>query len=725
MEQDVAIEPVMAKPAQRIRWTANGRRLIKLLSIFLIIVVGLVLRLNPLSDWAEHPELALYEGEPILTTFDGYYYLGLARDLLEGRYTAVNENRIVPDYPMRPQPVPLMSAVAAGVAGVTGWSLNWVAALLPAVLGILLALPVFAIGRFYGGAFMGLSAALLVLVSPYYVNRSSVGWFDTDCLLVTLLMTMIYCFLQFAVKETRSRYGYLAAGLTTYLLMMWWWDQTPQVVTVLASAALALATLFFYRPKASGEWWWFVAIVGVCMAVVLYWQGIGFPAGIFRSVAGNFLYISKSTGSLFPNTGASVGEQIQYPLFVVMKMTTGHPIILLLAVAGLLWLLVQKPKESLFLAIPVGLSVLALAFASRFLIYVAPVVALGIAYLATQVWRMGSHSIALTFAAPALVFAALIPGYQQILKIERFPQENPSLIDGMVAAEKLTPENAVVWAWWDHGYPMAYWSRRGTINDGQVHSGERSAYTALPLVSSSPRLSANFMQFFVARGISGVHEFYQAVGGKPEDSYELMLRILFDGPEKGRALLQSAMASFENPSKSVNEWLTFFYPEDGRPVYLYLDWRLTKIAYWWFWLGSWDIERQEGIHPFYRVALGVTSNDGVLKNRRGLVVDLEKGNAQLNNAVIPFLSFTNLEDDEQGTQFFQPGEGEEGAVVDYLPSKNLLVIAEPVIAHSVFNRLFTGQLGNNPYFEIVKDQMPAYRLLKVRGDQLAHEDLSS
>lgn len=708
----------------KIRWTSNGRSLIKLLSIFLIIVVGLVLRLNPLADWAEHPELALYEGEPVLTTFDGYYYLGLARDLLEGGYSEVNTNRAIPDYPLRPQPAPLMSVVAASISGITGWSLNWVAALLPAMLGILLALPVYAIGRFYGGAFMGLSAALLVLVSPYYVNRSSVGWFDTDILLVTFLMTLTYCFLQFAVKQTLSRYFYLAAGLVTYLLMMWWWDQTPHVTTILALTPLVLATLFFYRPQQSLEWLWFAVIVGACLAVVLYWQGLEFPVDMVRSAVGNLSYISKVEGSLFPNPGVSVGEQVQYPLFVVMKMTTGHPVILLLAAAGFLWLLVQKPKESVFLAVPVGLSILALAFASRFLIYIAPVVALGIAYLATQVWRMGRNSIALTFAAPALVFAALIPGYQQVMKIERFPQISPSLVDGMVAAKNLTPENAVVWAWWDHGYPMAYWSRRGTITDGQFHGGERSVYNALPLVTSSPRLSANFMQFFVARGISGIRAFSEAVGGTRAKSDELMLRVLFNGPQKGGELLQSAMASFVDQSKTVNEWLAFFYPEDARPVYLYIDWRLTQTAYWWFWLGSWDIEQQDGIHPFYQVALGVTSQQGMLKNSQGLEVNLDNGTVQLNNAIIPMRSFNNLENNEEGIQHFQPTKG-EGAVVDYVASKNMLVIAEPVIAHSVFNRLFTGKLDGNPYLETIKDQMPAYRLIKIQGDRLVNKDSPS
>jgi len=75
--------------------------------------------------------------------------------------------------------------IAAGLAKITPFSLNWIGAVLPALLGLLLALPLYALGRFYGGPAMGLTAVLMGLLSHYYVYRSSLGWFDTDCMNVT------------------------------------------------------------------------------------------------------------------------------------------------------------------------------------------------------------------------------------------------------------------------------------------------------------------------------------------------------------------------------------------------------------------------------------------------------------------------------------------------------------------------------------------------------------
>ena len=198
-------------------WTHNGKRMIKFLSFVLIIMVGLLLRLDSLMDWIEQPDLALYYGEPILTTFDGYYYLTLARDLMEGSYAAVDQMRAVPDSPVRPMPPPLMSILAAAVATLTPLSLNWVAVLMPAFLGVLLAFPMYGFGKHFGGVFMGLSTALISLVSPYYVLRSGLGWFDTDCLLVTLVVSANWFLLKFAVEENLRRYGWLAAGFLTSL----------------------------------------------------------------------------------------------------------------------------------------------------------------------------------------------------------------------------------------------------------------------------------------------------------------------------------------------------------------------------------------------------------------------------------------------------------------------------------------------------------------------------
>jgi hypothetical protein len=59
----------------KVKRLAPYRRWIEALALLLILGVGLLVRIEDVRDWNAHPELALYKGEPLLTTFDGYFYL--------------------------------------------------------------------------------------------------------------------------------------------------------------------------------------------------------------------------------------------------------------------------------------------------------------------------------------------------------------------------------------------------------------------------------------------------------------------------------------------------------------------------------------------------------------------------------------------------------------------------------------------------------------------------
>ena len=705
MNSDNMISPEFDPDVNTGIWTDNGRRLIKILSFILILTVGLLLRLDSLMDWFEQPDLALYFGEPILTTFDGYYYLTLARDLMEGTYAVVDQMRAIPDPPLRPMPPPLMSILAAGVATLTPLSLNWVGVLLPAFLGVLLAFPMYGMGKHFGGVFMGLSTALISLVSPYYILRSGLGWFDTDCLLVTLVVSASWFFLKFGVISHLRRYAYLAAGLTTSLITVWWWDQTPQMAVILTSAPLLIALIFHYRPEGS-EWRWLGLLGFAYVLVLLLWQGWRFPLDMVNSVFAQFSYVSKETTGLFPNIGITISEQSKMPLAEIIGASIGSPLILVLAVIGLLWLVIKNPKDALFLAVPVGLAVMAILFAGRFLIYVAPAVALGIGFLASRIWRMGTAGKPLmVFVAPILVVASALPGYQMMLQVPRFPHETPAIIEGMDYFNRHSEEDAVVWGWWDHGYPLNYWARRSTINDGQVHGGERSVYNGLPLVTGSERLSSNFMQFYVAHGIKGTKAFYNAVGSA-ESGYELLLKALFLGPEKAADMLENTPLA-----KDKEYWLKFLFPPAGRPVYLFLDWRLTQISYWWYWLGSWDNMLQQGMHPYHRTVLNVTESDGRLVSR-GFELDIEKGAIQLGEESLMVGAFRS----EGGSFERRDYEVENGVNVDYSAKKGMLVISDGYFSGSVFNQFFTYGKSKSSSLEVVLDRSPAYQIIKVHGD---------
>ncbi len=701
-------------PRSSEKWAFLRSKWFEAAAIVLVVLIGLIVRLEDLRDWKAYPERALYKGEPLLTTFDGYFYLRLARDLAEGVYEPVDVDRAVPDMPKRPFPPPLLSVLGAAVAKISPWSMNWIGAVMPCFLGILLAVPLYGLGRFYGGPVMGLTAVLMGLLSHYYVYRSSLGWFDTDCMNVTWGTGVTYAFLLFASNKTNKRYLFFILGIVLYGLFLWWWDSTPAVTTVISFVPFAVALLFFYRPSLKEG-----LIFGTCMAVaflaVLVWQGFDLPVRIFKQVSTLYHYIStKKAAGIWPSMGATISEQAIPSFSEIVAKTTDSMPAFFLAAAGLLWLFWKRPKDSLFLSVPIILSALSFLFAKRFLIFLAPVTALGIGFAISELWRFRTKSKLCILAAPAIVLVIAWFPFKKDMAKNFWPKEPPHLIEGMDTARQKTPENAVIWAWWDHGYPMQYWARRGIISDGTFHDEERSVYNGFPFVAHNYRQAANFIQFYIAHGKAGFHIFYKAVGNDPAKGFKLTKKILAAGPEDAKKILDDLKPLPVGDYKTTQDWLRFFFPGVTRPAYLFVDWRLLGTSYWWFWLGSWDIEKRDGVHPFYKPLFGVIMKGVVATDGNRFKADLVKGVAQLGNMQLP-IKKAYVHDGRQIRSNEFPHK--KGLNFELFVPGGFAALEDQNISESLFNKLFVRHMAPSIYFRPVAMRTPSFQLWEVRGDK--------
>ena len=691
----------------------QNRRWIQILALLCVVVVGLWVRLEDLVSWNKEPGRAFYAGEPLLTALDGLFYLTLARDLVEGTYNPIDEKRAVPDYPPRPAPPPLISVLPAVVAKLLPISLNWVAVLLPAVLGVSLFLPLYGLGKYFGGPLAGIVAALMGLLPPYYVYRSGLGWLDTDSLNVTFAAAAAYFFLKFGVTTTPRRYYHFLAGIVNFGLCLWWWDQTPQVVTVICLAPLAVAIVFFYRPQGRERWIFFSALASGLL-VLLLWKGTALVSQFIGMLGSQFSYIAKESVGAFPNIGVSISEQVKPTFDAMITISSGHLWTFSAAVCGFAWLVWRHWKESLFLGVLFGLSVLAFVYARRFAIFCVPIVALGIGFLVSQMWNLRSRFKVLTYVTPCFVALLLWPMFEINHAQTYWPKEQPPLIAGLALAEKKTPADAVIWAWWDHGYTIPYWARRASVNDGSVHSGERSFFNALPLATDNERLAANFMHFFVARGIQGMQKLYSAMGNNEEKGFALTKRILEAGPDQARIILNQTQLSPIPDLATTEEWLEFFFPSNPRPVYLLLDDLLTRTSYWWYWFGTWDIQKHDGTHSDYKLIPNVYEENGVLKAKgTGIEIDPRTGVANFGSQAIPLEELTLWDGDKNQTKRFNH---KSGIILEVSRPLRLGVVMNRNIASSVFNKLYLRQTYSPQYFRPVALNSPWYQLWEIRGD---------
>ena len=690
------------------------RRLwLQILALVGVVALGLWVRLEDLVAWNKDPGRAFYAGEPLLTALDGLFYLTLARDLVEGSYHPLDEKRSVPDYPPRPNPPPLISVLTAVVARLFPVSINWAAVLLPAILGVLLVLPLYGLGKYFGGPVAGIVAALMGLLPPYYVYRSGLGWLDTDALNVTFAAAAAYFFLKFGTTPGRRRYYHFAAGMVTYGLFLWWWDQTPHVVTAMCLAPLAVALVFFYRPQGR-ERWVFWGAFGTGLLILMLWKGTALISQFVGILQSQFSYITKESAGAFPNIGVSISEQVRPSFSDMVTISSGHILTFLSAVCGFVWLVWRHWKASLFLGVLVCLSAFAFLYARRFAIFCVPLVALGIGFLISELWQLRNRFKPLTYAIPFFVILLLWPmlaiNHAQIY----WPKEQTPIVTGLALTEQKTPPEAVIWAWWDHGYTIPYWARRTSVNDGSVHSGERTALNGMPLATDDERLAANFMQFYVVRGISGMHEFYAVMGNDQAKGFAFIKKILAAGPAEARIMLEQAPLPATPDRLTPEAWLEFFFPANPRPVYLFLDDLLTRTSYWWFWFGTWDIGKQDGIHADYKLIPNLFEENGVLK-ARGTNVDIDSRTGRVNfgNQVIPVEELSLWDGEKHQTRRFN---NKSGIVLEVSTRTHLGVLMHREMAASVFNKLYLRQAFSPQYFRPVILNSPWHQLWEVKGD---------
>jgi hypothetical protein len=686
--------------------------LLQVMAVVCVIVMGFWVRLEDLVPWNREPGKAFYAGQPLLTALDGYFYLTLARDLVEGNYHPIDEKRAVPDCPPRPEPPPLISFLTATAARVLPLSIDWIAVLLPTVFGVLIFFPLYGLGRFFGGPLMGTVAGLMGLLFPYFVYRSGLGWLDTDPLNVVFATAAPYFFLKFGVTSGPRRYYHLLAGMIICGLFLWWWDQTPHVVTIICLVPLAVALVFFYRPPGR-ERLIFFGVLFLGLLVVFWWKGTALLSQFITIIESVFGYISKESTGAFPNIGVSISEQVKPSLETMIFLSSGNIVTFAVAVCGFIWLVWRHWKHSLFLVVLVVLSAFAFFFARRFAIFCVPVAALGIAAFVSELWGLRRRFTILTYLTP-LIVALLTWTLVEVNHAQTYwPKERPSVVSGLDLTAKKTPEDAVIWAWWDHGYTIPYYARRASVNDGSVHSGDRSVFNGLPLATDSERLSANFMQFWVARGMQGMQKVDRAMGDDQAKGYAFVKEILSVGPQKARSVLEEAHLPPIPELETTNDWLEFFFPSKPRPVFLFIDELLTRTSYWWFWFGTWDVERHDGIHEDYRIVTDIHEENGRLKGSDGVEIDMSTGTGTLGNQTVPLQEIAIWDGVNSQIKRFNH---QSGVVFEASAASRLGAFMHKDMAPSVFNRLYLRQAFSREYFRPVVIKTPWYQLWEVRGD---------
>lgn len=177
------------------------------------------------------------------------------------------------------------------------------------------------------------------------------------------------------------------------------------------------------------------------------------------------------------------------------------------AMAGVLGFLVVlwRRPGALFLLPLAALGLLSMKLGGRMVMFGAPVVAMGVTLPAfwivrrmlTARLRGAGAGLVTSFLVGAILivpFLDLIPAMSQGSMINRRHAEALSRIRTM------TPEDAMVWLWWDWGYAAHHFARRNTIADGAQHEGARLYLPAAVFGTDNPRFARQLIRYTSEKG---------------------------------------------------------------------------------------------------------------------------------------------------------------------------------------------------------------------------------
>ena len=225
-------------------------------ALFLILFVAFAVRILPLR-WEN-----LAAGTAYLNEFDPYYQFSITEHM-------VNNGLLSPYYPtawidtMKWFPngldmsnslpaLPMTAAVLYSVASVFGsMDLMTFCALLPTVIAAVSCFVLYLVGKDLGGRAVGLLAALFLALAPSFVQRSSLGFFDTEIPGVLGMVLFIFFFLR-SLDGSRSLRGSLMYSLFAGLSLAYFiagWGAAYYVIGLAALFVFVLVLLKRYTPR--------------------------------------------------------------------------------------------------------------------------------------------------------------------------------------------------------------------------------------------------------------------------------------------------------------------------------------------------------------------------------------------------------------------------------------------------------------------------------------------
>ena len=612
-----------------------------ILYIFIAFTFSVAMRMI----WVYHfngYESFMFNGQFMINTNDGYFWAEGARDILSG---------VSQDNDLSPTTL-AASQLTAFFAYILPFSFESIILYMSVFLSSLVVIPIILIAKNFKNLEMGLIAALLASIAWSYYNRTMVGYFDTDMLNIVFPMFLLWSII-WAINTNQDKYILIAA--LDVLLYRWWYPQSFSLEFSFFGLIL-LYTLIFDRKNLYN--YKFLAIIMLAMinfdgyirlllvlvAFFIFKQEklqkyvyhiLGISIALFF-ISGGFTPIwsllksyvftqdviatKEGLGLHFYSVMQTIREAGKIPFEVFANRISGHSVTFILSLIGYIWL-AYKHRVMLFAVPMIGLGFLAWFGGLRFTIYAVPILAMGIAFLITELTSKITDKKSIKyFSYFVFTFAILYPNYEHIDSYKVPTVLNVEEAEILNSLKGIADREDYVVAWWDYGYPIRYFSDVKTLGDGGKHNG--SVNFPISFALTNPQ--------YIAAKMARLDVEYteKAFKGKNKTIFTNIEEMTKDyGFDDTNDFLLSLELDIKLPKKT-------------RDIYFYLPFRMLNIYPTVKIFSNIDLMHGTlGAKPLFFISKNFKTKDNITNLGSGVILDMKNKTIQFNNDKFPIRRF--------------------------------------------------------------------------------------
>ena len=688
---------------------------ILLLLILIPISAGLIARYQAVHFWEQHRKEFFVNGRPIFSAYDAYLFARYAEDYKRGVFKpgGVDHLRFVPDYTNYPPVIPLPSWITAKLSELFHTHIENIAFWLIPILAVLVAIPI-AIWFFLEDLYLtALTGALISTISFIYITRTGINRLDTDSLILFSLFAIplsVYLYKKFS--DTKAKYLSLLL-LSLVSLIFYWWYIHPglNLLLFLFSALFIISYSLSYSntslklrqiPKKD------LILIFLAFNPIILFEGF---FSLIKKISIYIINFGKPISG-FPNIAISISELQHFNLEIIAQWTIGNTVLFILGFLGLIAFAFLRIR--LFILIfPIFLmGLISLKGASRFAIFLAPVLGIGLGFLLdfainlikNYSYLLGNRivfSILQILLIPILAFILIFSNLKSF-HFKPLTIMNSVLAQTFIDLKKVTPDNAWIWTWWDYGYAIQYYARRATFHDGGSQLTPKTYFVALSFATPSEKIGYNVSKSIAICGTKCI---------------ENLLKEGKTAKEITQLFISGKLLKAKNTSHPIY-WL-FTYDEIG-----------GKFA-WISYFGTWNFDLKRG--QFHTVEGALCKRYPKYENiylckapRIGnFLLNISNSTSMsillANNKFIP-VKFFALRTPEKlivrENKFANGGIAVEKVYTAFKRENKRIYnwyLSDLVAFNSNFNKMFILRYWNNKYFTKVYEFFPVGVVYKLKG----------